>query len=81
MTAVELHDKFRQTGEGFTLTYGGLSTFFGGLERLVGAPDPKLDKMMRQTASLTGRAWDGWRQEQLAWLFSPHQPSYYAKSG
>ena len=41
----------------------------------------RLDKMMRQTASLTGRAWDGWRQEQLAWLFSPHQPSYYAKSG
>ena len=40
----------------------------------------RLDKMMRQTASLTGRAWDGWRQEQLAWLFSPHQPSYYAKS-
>ena len=41
----------------------------------------RLDKMMRQTASLTGRAWDGWKQEQLAWLFSPHQPSYYAKSG
>ena len=41
----------------------------------------RLDKMMRQTASLTGRAWDGWRQEQPAWLFSPHQPSYYAKSG
>jgi len=46
-TGIELHDKFRQEGAGFTLAYGGLSTFFGGLERLAGAPDPKLEKALR----------------------------------
>ena len=42
-TGMELHNKFKQEGAGFTLAFGGLRTFFGGLEKLVGAPDAKLE--------------------------------------
>ena len=41
-TGAELHAKFVQDGVGFTLSYGGLDTFWRGLEALVGAPNPKL---------------------------------------
>ena len=41
-TGQELHDKFVQDGGAFTMSYGGLDTFFGGLEGLIGAPNPKL---------------------------------------
>jgi len=41
-TGYELHEKFRQEAEVFTLDFGGLSTFFGGLDALVGPPSPQL---------------------------------------
>ena len=40
--AEELPTRFVQQDEGFELAYGDLSLFFGGLEAIVGAPDPKV---------------------------------------
>ena len=40
-TGSQLNDKFSADGSGFTLKYGDLSTFFGGLEGKIGAPNPK----------------------------------------
>ena len=45
-SASELHGKFVQDGDAFTLAYGTLSTFFGGLQGLIGAPDAKLEQSM-----------------------------------
>lgn len=42
LTSEELHGKFVDEGVGFELEYGGLKTFFGGLEAIVGAPDPNV---------------------------------------
>ena len=47
-TGHELHTKFVQDGGAFTMSYGGLDTFFGGLEGLIGAPIPKLIDAMRR---------------------------------
>ena len=47
-TGKELHDKFVQEGGAFTMSYGGLDTFFGGLEGLIGAPNPKLRESMKR---------------------------------
>ena len=38
----QLHAKFVQEGVAFTMSYGGLSAFWGGLEGLIGAPHPNL---------------------------------------
>ena len=35
-TSMELHDRFVSDGGAFTLSYGGLSTFFSGLEGRIG---------------------------------------------
>ena len=37
-SASELHSKFVSEGSAFTLSYGGLEEFFGGLEKKIGAP-------------------------------------------
>ena len=47
VTGAELHGKFVDEGVGFDLEYGGLKTFFGGLEAIVGAPDPRVAEGMR----------------------------------
>ena len=44
-TGADLHEKFA-SAENFTLRYGGLSTFFGGLEAKIGPPDPQVYKAM-----------------------------------
>eukprot|EP00966_Prymnesium_polylepis_P070466 1637559-Prymnesium_polylepis.1 len=51
-TGGALHNKFAQDAA-FTMQYGDLSTFFGGLEAKIGAPDPNVrDGMTREhTAS------------------------------
>ena len=41
-TATELTSKFVSGGVGFDLEYGGLKSFFGGLEAVVGAPNPSV---------------------------------------
>ena len=41
-TATELHSKFCQEARAFTMSFSGLSTFFGGLEGLLGPPNPRL---------------------------------------
>ena len=38
--------KYVQEAEGFTLKYGDLSTFFGGLEKKIGTPNPKIFQAM-----------------------------------
>ena len=38
-TAAELHNKFMQDPDAITLHFNDLSTFFGGLERQIGAPE------------------------------------------
>ena len=43
-TAVELHSKFVAESQGFTLSYGGLDTFFGGLDSLIGQPSASMDE-------------------------------------
>ena len=40
--AAELHAKFCAEGSSFTMSFAGLSTFFGGLEALIGPPHPSL---------------------------------------
>ena len=41
-TARELVAKFSEDGSSFAMTFSGLSTFFSGLEGLVGSPSPRL---------------------------------------
>ena len=41
-TARELVSKFSQDGSSFSMAFSGLSTFFSGLEGLIGSPSPKL---------------------------------------
>jgi len=48
VTTTELHAKYLQDGQYFTLSYGGLETFFGGLEALVGSPTPQLREAMNK---------------------------------
>ena len=45
-SATELQDKFLQEGAGL-LSYGGLNKFFGGLEALVGGPNPRVHEAMK----------------------------------
>ena len=44
-TAEQLQTKFMQDGAGL-MAYGDLSTFFGGLEAMVGAPQPRVREAM-----------------------------------
>ena len=44
-TSGEMQDKFSQDTRGM-LEYGNLNVFFGGLEALVGSPNPNIRKMM-----------------------------------
>ena len=46
-TGLELQAKFLDDGAG-TLSYAGLSTFFGGLEARIGGPDPKVHEAMER---------------------------------
>jgi len=46
-TAVELQSKFADDGA-FTLRYGGMETFFGGLEKLLGSPSANLLEAMNR---------------------------------
>ena len=41
-----VQSKFASIGPSFTLKYGGLSSFFGGLEKEIGSPDPKIWEAM-----------------------------------
>jgi hypothetical protein len=41
VTAAALHHKFLQSAS-FTLKFGELSAFFGGLEKRIGSPDPNV---------------------------------------
>ena len=45
-SASELHDKFVLDGNTSTLQFGGLDRFYGGLELLVGSPNPQVYKSM-----------------------------------
>ena len=47
-SAGELHAKFVEEGSGFDLEYAGLKNFFGGLEAVVGAPNPNVLSGMRR---------------------------------
>ena len=46
-TATELQSKFLDESA-FTLAYGGMDTFFGGLEKLLGPPSPQLEQAMKR---------------------------------
>eukprot|EP00966_Prymnesium_polylepis_P149480 3453476-Prymnesium_polylepis.1 len=46
VTGSELHSKFVLEGRAFTMKYGDLSTFFGGLEAKIGAPHPAVGRAM-----------------------------------
>ena len=45
-TARELQNKFVEEGDTFRLAYGGIDTFFNGLEGLIGPPSPQLSEAM-----------------------------------
>ena len=47
-TGAELHGRFVQDGAAFTMRYGDLSTFFGGLEAKIGAPSPNVHLTMEE---------------------------------
>ena len=47
-SAGELHSKFVEQGTGFDLEYAGLKNFFGGLEAVVGSPNPSVLAAMRR---------------------------------
>jgi len=57
-TGAELQSKFLQEGAGM-LSYGGLSTFYGGLEAIVGAPDPNVGEAMAKEHTQRADA-DAW---------------------
>ena len=48
LTGKALHGKFAQEGKAFTMKYGDLSTFFGGLEAKIGAPDQNVRSAMER---------------------------------
>jgi NLR family CARD domain-containing protein 3 len=48
VTGLELHDKFLGESDAFTLSYGGLSTFYSGLAGLIGAPSANLHAAVRR---------------------------------
>ena len=48
VTAGEMHDKFALDDRSFELQLGGLDTFYGGLEGIVGPPKPQVDLGMQQ---------------------------------
>ena len=56
-TGAELQGKFLQDGAG-TLSYSGLSTFFRGLEGIVGAPEPKVHDAMEKEHTACGDSHD-----------------------
>ena len=45
-SAAQLSAKFKNEQDAFTFSFGGLSTFYNGLEGLVGAPNPLLMQTM-----------------------------------
>eukprot|EP00900_Chrysochromulina_parva_P005049 jgi/Chrpa1/14545/Chrysochromulina_OHIO_Genome00023339-RA len=47
-TGAELHDKFVQQGDAFTLQFGSLNTFFGGLEAKIGPPNRNIGQAMER---------------------------------
>ena len=47
-TPIELHAKFAQESEVFTIEFGGLGHFYSGLTGLIGAPDPNLHEAVRR---------------------------------
>ena len=47
-SASELHAKFAGEGAGFELEYASLDAFFGGLEQVVGSPNPNVTTAMRR---------------------------------
>ena len=56
--AVELSSKFVTEKGAFTLSYGTLAHFFGGLEGLIGAPHPSLlEAMQREHCSAVDSLW------------------------
>ena len=52
-TGAELQAKFLEDGAGM-LSYGDLSTFFGGLEGKIGAPNPKVQEKMAEEHTAEG---------------------------
>jgi Leucine-rich repeat (LRR) protein len=42
-----LNDKFASDGDSFTFRYGGMEQYHGGLEALIGNPDPRVGEAMR----------------------------------
>ena len=47
-TAKGLHDKFSQEPDTFSLEFKGLSTFYSGLEGVIGPPQPDLQEGLRR---------------------------------
>ena len=47
-TGMEMHQKFVQEGNAFTMEFGGLSTYFGGLSELLGPPSPQVRSAMER---------------------------------
>ena len=46
LDAVALNDKFSAAKDSFTFTYGGMDLYHGGLEALVGLPNPDIETAM-----------------------------------
>jgi len=47
-TSYGLHSKFEQEASAFTMDFKGLSTFYSGLEGVIGPPQPNLFEGMRR---------------------------------
>ena len=74
-SASELHGKFVQDGDAFTLAYGTLSTFFGGLQGLIGAPDAKLEQSMAREHLDSAVASSCSARPTMAWTRRPSSSS------
>ena len=44
--ASKLNEKFATDGNSFTFTYGGMELYHGGLEGMIGNPDPRVAEQM-----------------------------------
>ena len=76
VSVTEMQSKFHDEA-GFTLQFGGMDTFYGGLERLLGPPSPNLLEAMRRDhcasrdsfVYFNSANYDVHTTSQIEWLF------------
>ena len=77
LTGAALHGKFAQEGKAFTMQYGDLSTFFGGLEKKIGAPDPNVRSAMEREHTTAADSRDEFTSSNYGVTTTPEQEWWF----